>query len=269
LNRPIRRTERGFTLIEMLVVVAIVGSILAVAMPRFLPMILYSTHEGAARHLALYGRAAIAEASLSSERLYVRIDLEHNEYWVERIPDPPEEEPIHAAMEEDTKLPEDDGDLKALAQEELAKRAESQGTDEGRDVLEEQSTRMAEQSNLRARKALVAQAARVKHDERALPRSARDELNPTLAQRAREEQMEPEEVKTPLLERTTLPAEVQFAWVTVAGVRHTKKLVTVEVGPAGLDSEAEFGLVNLEGELFVVTWNPVGGTTSFREEATE
>ena len=38
MNRPIRRTERGFTLIEMLVVVAIVGSILAVAMPRFLPM---------------------------------------------------------------------------------------------------------------------------------------------------------------------------------------------------------------------------------------
>lgn len=264
-----RRVERGFTLIEMLVVVAIVGSILAVAMPRFLPMILYSTHEGAARHLALYGRAAIAEAALSRERLYVRIDLEESEYWVEHIPDPPEEEPIHEAMGDDTKLPEDDAELKALAQEELAKRAESQGTDDGQDVLEEQSTRMAEQSNLRARKALVAQAARVRHDERALPESAKEELNPTLAQRAREQEMEPEEIDSALLERTRLPEELQFAWVTVAGVTHTKKLVTVEVSPAGLDAEAEFGIVNHEGDVFVVTWDPVGGVTRFREEEAE
>jgi hypothetical protein len=63
-----------------------------------------------------------------------------------------------------------------------------------------------------------------------------------------------------------LPKEIQFAWISVGGVEHNKKIVTVELGPAGLDVEAEFGLINLEGDVFVVTWDPVGGSTDYHEE---
>jgi hypothetical protein len=128
---------------------------------------------------------------------------------------------------------------------------------------------MAEQSNLRARKALVAQASRVKHDERALPSSVREQLNPSLATRAYEEEMEPEEVTTPILERTRLPKEIQFAWVQVGGVDADEEIATVEVGPAGLDAEANFGLINQQGDVFVVKWDPVAGRTSFYEETPE
>jgi len=261
----IGRWARGFTLIELLVVISIIAGVLALAAPRFLPVILYSTHEGAARRLASFGSATIAEAALRGEKLYVRVDLEHQEYWVERIPDPPEEEPLHEDMADDS-LPEDDAELRQLAQEELDRRAEEKGTDEGQEVLEEQSTRMAEQSNMRARKELIAQAARVRHDERALPASVREKMNPSLARRTKQEEMEPEEITTALIARTTLPNEVQFAWVQVGGVDAKGKIETVEVGPAGLDAKAEFGLINEAGDVFVVTWDPVSGMTEFHEE---
>lgn len=252
----------------MLVVIAIMGAVLAMAAPHFLPTLLYSTHEGAARHLANFGRAAIAEATLTRERIYVRIDLDHQEYWCEVIPDPPEEAPLHAALANDDGLPEDDQELGQLAQEELDKRAENAGTDEGDKVLDEQSRRMTEQSNLLARKALVAQAARVKHDERVLPHSARELLHPSLATSAQQEETEPQEVRNPLISRTRLPEEIHFARVEIGGVEHKKGVATVELSPAGLDVEAKFSLVNQRGNAFTVTWDPVSGTTDVTEEET-
>ncbi len=265
-NRPGRR---GFTLIEMLVVIAIMAAVLAMAAPRFLPIILYTTHEGAARRLANFGSAAIAESALRGETLYAQIDLERQEYWLERIPDPPEEAPLHAAMDEDDDLPEDDGELEQLAREELKRRAEEKGTEDGQQVLEEQSSRMAAQSNLRVRKALVAQAARIRHDENALPRSVREKMNPTLAERSKRDEMDPEAVTTAVLGRTRLPREIQFAWVEIGGARPKGKVATIEIGAAGLDVEAAFGLINESGDVFVVRWDPVSGTTGFREETEE
>ena len=77
----------GFTLIELMVVIALIAIIAAMAMPQLLPALVYSTHEGAARHLANYGRNAISHATLSNETITIVIDLDNQEYWVEYMED--------------------------------------------------------------------------------------------------------------------------------------------------------------------------------------
>jgi hypothetical protein len=245
------------------------GGVIALAAPHFLPTILYSTHEGAARHLANFGRAAAAEAALARERLFVRIDLDQQEYWCERMPPPEEEAPLHAALADDDHLPDDDGELEAMAQAELDKRDEGAGTDDGDKVLEEQSTRMAEESNTLARRTLVAQAGRVRHDERVLPHSARERLHPSLADQLRERETVPEELSGPLLGRTRLPDEVRIEWIKVGGVEQKHGVATVEFSAAGLDVDAQFLLTNQEGHAFLVTWDPIAGMTIAGEEAAQ
>ena len=71
------RNRHGFTLIELMVVMVIVAMIAAVSMPYFFPVLIYSTHEGAARHLANYGRSAIAHTTLDKETISVIIDLDN------------------------------------------------------------------------------------------------------------------------------------------------------------------------------------------------
>ena len=81
--------EGGFTLVELAVVVGIVALLLAVAIPQLVPSILFSTLEGSARHLAGYGRAAMAHAVITHERLTIRIELTPEDgapqqYWAVR-----------------------------------------------------------------------------------------------------------------------------------------------------------------------------------------
>jgi hypothetical protein len=99
-----------------------------------------------------------------------------------------------------------------------------------------------------------------------LPRSAREELERAEAARAGGEDIGLIEVKTPLLARTRLPEEIAFVWVNVGGVERKEEMITVEIGPAGLDVQAEFALVNQAGRVFVVSWDPVGSGTNIRQE---
>ena len=73
----------GFTLLELMVVFAVIAMILAIVAPRLLPMAAYFGQEGAARELAAYGESAIQYAKLNNEEIFVRFDLEKGEYWVE------------------------------------------------------------------------------------------------------------------------------------------------------------------------------------------
>ena len=102
--------RRGFTLIELMVVISLMAMIAAISLPYFLPVLLYSTHEGAARHLANYGRSAIAHTTLEKETITVMIDLDNQEYWSEglRQPDPEIEGTENEFGEDVERFPEDD-----------------------------------------------------------------------------------------------------------------------------------------------------------------
>ena len=55
-------SQRGYTLIELAFVVALVTLIMAIAMPSLMPRLMMGNAEAAARHLAGYGRAVMAQA---------------------------------------------------------------------------------------------------------------------------------------------------------------------------------------------------------------
>ncbi len=258
----------GFTLIELVVVVAIMATVLALAAPKLLPVLMYSTHEGAARRLANYGEAAMAEAALQRETLIFKFDFDEQTYWLERIPEPPDEDEEDAKNQEakNAGVPEDDAELERMAQEEIARELPQSGTrtDAGSKVLDEQARRMMDNARKHERKLLGARADRVKQDEKILPASQREDA----ASFGRvDEELEPEEVKSLLLARTKLPEEVQLVLVELGGEEVKKGAGEFEITPAGIEIEAKFYLMNTDGQTFVVTWDPVTGDTSFKEDA--
>lgn len=269
-----RQTARGvgrdgFTLIELMVVIAMIAIIVAIAMPQFLPIIIYSTHEGAARHLANYGRSAIAHATLDKETITVMIDLDNQEYWCERWPEPePEELEEEGLFDREDGLPEDDMELYRRAQEELQLPEDERGSQEGEELLNEQTSRMAKQFNMRSRQALTARAERVVHDQRGILQGLGDLFEEDFQLDKHGEEIMPEEVTDPLLGRTRVPQGVYIEYVQMGDVQHIDGIVEIELTPLGLGSDVEFSLVNEDGDIFVVKWDPVSGSATLTEGRT-
>lgn len=262
----------GFTLIEIMVVVAIIAAILAVALPQLLPALLYSTHEGAARHLANYGRSAAAHAALTQENITVVFDLDTQEYWAERMPEPEldetEENALDASDEEKTDelIPEDDTELYQLAQEELALPEDEERSEDGNSILDEQKERMVGQFRNRAQSSLRSKVDRIKHDERRFPSERSDEDDFYLG--VKKEEPIPEPVDDALLERTRIPEGVYLELVVVAEEEHIDGIVEIELTPLGLSTEVLFSLINDDGDVFTVTWDAVTGEARVRDGAT-
>ncbi|TNF73479.1 MAG: prepilin-type N-terminal cleavage/methylation domain-containing protein, partial [Acidobacteria bacterium] len=60
--RPVRTHSGGFTLLEIMVVVAVVGIVALMGLPALQNMILRSKHEGAARRISMLIHQAKMEA---------------------------------------------------------------------------------------------------------------------------------------------------------------------------------------------------------------
>ena len=74
--------ERGYTLIELAVVILVLGIVLTVAAPRLTPFLMETRLDSSARQLATFCRYTHAQAVLTRTYLMLHIDIDAGEYWV-------------------------------------------------------------------------------------------------------------------------------------------------------------------------------------------
>lgn len=271
-RRAVRSGSPGYTLMELAVVVAVIAVVMAVALPQLLPAITFSNLEGSARHLANYGRAVVAQATLMRERYTLRIDLTTQEYWAVKWKD----DAIEGLDAKDTENA--DGLNKMFKEEALFKSSSGKAFDETRafeyskqstamkglmDAMPKDSQKKAaelqERMDRARRLAVMARARNVSSG------GILDDIGPlfekefTLDASDKEEQAE--EVMNDLLVRTRLPQGVWIESVELghSGVPKGRQVIEVEVTPLGLNEPVTFHLRNEDGNYYTVVWDAITG----------
>lgn len=242
------RDRRGFTLLELMAVFAVIALVIAVVAPKLLPLAVHFGHEGAARELAAYGEAVIQHAKLNNEEVFVKFDLDKGAYWVEHwVPEDPEE----ADGEE-----EEAADGAATLQESVSASMEDpQATDEERaktsERVGEHFADFAEQ-RLRAQAELVEPNRTPKEEDRAMRPDLEFEGD-------RERRMVKEPLAAELLEKRRMPEGVSLESIALPGESSRSGVVELVVSPLGLDRDVRMKLVDEDGGVLGVRWDPILG----------
>lgn len=272
-NGPHNR--RGFTLIELMVVVLLIAMIASAAAPRLLPALTMTEHENEARHLVGFGRAAIAHSAMVHAPIRVRINLDTQEYWAEVLPNYVEttggtSSSNSTSYNEDDEnwMPEGDQEL-SQATHQILKGDEVEqdytSDEEQGKILDKQRDTMKDSFNSMAGNTLYARALRVKHDEGDFVRE--DSLFGRDRERDEDDEaMQPTPVNDPLLVTHRVLDSVFIDTVIVAGEEYKEGIVDIEISPLGLDSEVTFALFNEDEDLMIVIWDPMTATAWYKRE---
>ena len=261
-----RRTE-GYTLVELMFVVFIIALMLSIAMPRLMPAMLSSQLEGAARHLANYGRSAIAYSALNHEPITVRFDLAKREYYCLKWSE--DDLAINSGMEsaglssikgkEGIGLSKDpdktaDGLSTGQASEMTIQDIIATGTAED---LEAQRDEVQFELDNAFQRSLIAQARNVPHEDLQGKVDPLFEKDFSLTVEGKEEQRD--EIQDSLLEHGYLPDEIAIESILLGNEEITEGTVDVEVTPIGLSQSVSFFLKGPKDEYYTVQWDPITG----------
>jgi prepilin-type N-terminal cleavage/methylation domain-containing protein len=280
MERDRRHNTRGFTLIELMIVILLMGMIVGTAAPRLLPLLMLTEHESEARRLVGYGRSAMAHASMTHTPIRVRIDLDQQKYWTEALPSLiPESESAASGSkgsayggydeDEDDWVPDDDIEL-ARASSQILKGDEVDqeytSEDEQNKVLDKQRGQMQDQFRAMADNSLFARALRVKHDDDGYveDRSLFNRNDDGYEDDDEEEMRQP--VSDPLLAPHVVIDSVWIDSVMIGDEEFKKGIVDIELSPLGLDTEVSLALFNEDEDLLIVHWDPMTANAWYTRE---
>ncbi len=249
---PRRPDERGFTLIEIVVVTLLILVALSVAMPVLAPIIDFASLQGSATRLANYGRAAMEKCILARERYTVTFDLAGQEYWAVRWPTPEEPTSISRLLDPSGEL--DGVSLSDLfAAEAALEQAEEGGAQPKEGFTMEQKIALVETEMQRFYRASVEASTERIQDKNSLF----SDFEPLFEERfeLREGEDEATEIKDPLLRRTKLPDSIRIVSVQVGDKTHRSGEVEVEILPVGLMQTVIIKLEGDDDEVYTVEWD--------------
>lgn len=258
-----RLVEReGFTLVEMVVVCAIIGMIVAIAAPQLMPALIFSRLDGAARHLAGYGSAAISYATLTRQDITIKFDLGKGEYESYRVT---------RTDSSDSSLFKDDKQNTSSKQDSASKKNE--GNEDILELMSRNDGKLSEEQLqtcadvMRERFAnhiksqMIARARKIKKEDGILK-----DIGPLFEKPFKlDEEAEEEPLNDPLLEKTVLPEGIVIESIQIgSGEEQSSGNVDIELTSMGLTERVTFCLKNEDDDYMTVRWDPVTASVSVK-----
>ncbi|MCC6797656.1 MAG: prepilin-type N-terminal cleavage/methylation domain-containing protein [Candidatus Hydrogenedentes bacterium] len=260
------RDVRGYTLIELMFVVFILALLMSISMPKLMPAMLSSQLEGSARHIANYGRSAVAYSAMNHEPITVRFDLVNREYyglrWTEEqyglesgiesagLSGIEGKNSVGLTVREDKQANGlSTGTTSDLPIEDLIAQGTAEDLEANREEVQYELDRSFERS-------LIAQA-------RSVPQQSLLDTNDLLEKEfsltTEEKEEQREEVQDILLEHSYLPDEITIESIVLGGEVFSEGVIDIEITPIGLSESVAFVVRGPKDEYFTVEWDPITG----------